>query len=166
MKIVRQDEARLYDDFLPLIAELECGRHYEAGNPQHVAWLRHRVASIHMAGGTAICMYDDDDVPVGFLLLVHDRGLEGVRCFGKVATIAMFGLSAEYRGRGLGPRLLHEAEKQTAENGGECIYVNTYAGNPGAMRFYVKHGFVPVAYHPGENGLDDKGQVYLYKELA
>ena len=120
MKIVRQDEARLYDDFLALIAELECGRHYDAGNPQHVAWLRHRVASLYMAGGTAICMYDDDGAPVGFLLLVHDRGLEGVRCF----------------------------------------------GNAGAMRFYVKHGFVPVAYHPGENGLGDRGQVYLYKELA
>ena len=51
-------------------------------------------------------------------------------------------------------------------NGGECLYVDTCAGNVGAIRYYVKQGFIPVAYHPGENGLDDKGQVYLYKQLA
>ena len=96
----------------------------------------------------------------------EEYGMLKITSDGKVARIAMFGLAAEHRGKGLGPRLLHEAETLTTGNGGECIYVNTYAGNSGAMRFYVRHGFVPVACHPGENGLGDKGQVYLCKPLA
>ena len=166
MKIRYVDQQTFHGDFLPLIAELECGRHYDAANDQHVEWLQRRIRALYLSGGTAMCSYSDEDKPLGFLLLVFDAGLEDVRCFGKKATIAMFGLFPEYRSKGMGASLLREAEAYTRRNGGECVYVDTYASNSGAIRYYVKQGFTPVAYHPGENGLDDKGQVYLYKELT
>jgi len=166
MQIVHQEERRFYRDFVQLAAELECGRHYHPTNVQHVEWLRHRIATLYLAGAHAICLYAEDEEPVGFLLLQHDRGLEGVRCFGKKGTIVMFGLFDGYRSRGLGVQLLLEAERYVKEQGGECLYVDTYAANARAIRFYVRQGFIPVAYHPGENGRGDKGQVYLYKELA
>ena len=87
-------------------------------------------------------------------------------CFGKKATIAMFGLLPEFRSKGIGVTLLRAAEACVMRNGGECLYVDTYASNSGAIRYYTKEGFIPVAYHPGENGLTDKGQVYLFKELT
>jgi ribosomal protein S18 acetylase RimI-like enzyme len=152
-------------DFHPLIVELECGDHYDATNSQHVAWIIRRVGALYAMGGNAISLYSDDGVPMGFLFLVHDCGLENVRCFGKKATIAMFGLFPAYRAKGLGATLLQEAEQYLLRNGAECLYVDTYAENAGAIRYYVREGFVQTAYHPGENGLDDKGQVYLYKEL-
>ena len=43
MEIRYQTEDMFYRDFLPLIAELECGRHYAPANEQHVRWLRQRV---------------------------------------------------------------------------------------------------------------------------
>ena len=92
------EQRQLLEDFLPLIVELECGRHYDGANRQHVEWIPRRLGALYALGGNAICLYSD-------------------------------------------------------------------AGNAGAIRFYVREGFIPVAYHPGENGLDDKGQVYLFKEL-
>jgi GNAT superfamily N-acetyltransferase len=166
MRIRHLDEAAFCGDFLPLIAELECGDHYEPANSQHVDWLRNRVRLLFAAGGTAICLYSDDGEPMGFIFVVHDKGLEGVNCFGKKATAAMFGLFKEYRSQGLGGKLLQEAERHSGGQGAEFLYVETYAGNTDGVRWYLKHGFFPVAYHPGENGLGDKGQVYLRKELA
>lgn len=166
MKIEYLDQHDLYRDFLPLIAELECGLHYDGANDQHVQWLKNRLNIMYASGGKAICLYSEEGEPLGFLLLLFDRGLDGVRCFGKKATIETFGLFAEYRSKGMGKLLLQETEAYVRRNGGECLYVDTYAGNSRAIRYYTKQGFVPVAYHPGENGLDDKGQVYLYKELT
>lgn len=166
MKIIHQEEQLFYDDFFPLIVELECGLHYDPANTQHVAWLRHRIATLYIAGAQAICLYADEGTPLGFIMLLHDRGLEGVCCFGKKGTIVILGLLAEYRSQGLGVQLLLAAEGYLKDRGGECLYVDTYAANTGAIRFYTRQGFIPVAYHPGENGSNDKGQVYLYKPLA
>jgi len=166
MVVKHRDQQQFFADFLPLIAELECGQHYDEYNPQHVDWLKRRVATIYASGGTAICLYSDEGSPLGFLLLMHDPGLDGVRCFGKKATIMMFGLFSQYRSQGKGILLLEEAQRLVVQNGGECIYVDTYAANAGAIRYYSKNGFIPVAYHPGENGRGDHGQVYMYKDLA
>lgn len=165
MQIRYLDKHRFSQDFHPLIVELECGKHYDATNPQHAAWLVQRIDVLYASSGYALCLYSDDGDAVGFLFLLHDRGLDGVRCFGKKGTIAMLGLFSDYRSKGLGALLLRKAESHVARNGGECLYVDTYAGNDGAIRFYRREGFSEVAYHPGENGLDDKGQVYLFKEL-
>jgi len=160
------DEQQFMNDFQTLIIELECGRHYDSNSEQHVQWLKRRVHSFYINCGTAICLYSDAAIPIGFLFLIYDHGLEGVECFGTKASIAMFGLFPEYRSNGLGASLLREAEEYVTRNGGKCLYVDTYAGNAGAIRYYTREGFIPVAYHPGENGMDDKGQVYLFKELC
>ena len=89
-----------------------------------------------------------------------------MRRFGKKGAIVMLGLLAGHRGQGLGVALLREAEPYLKEHGAECLYVDTYAGNAGAIRFYVREGFVPVALHPLENGKGDEGQVYLCKEVG
>ena len=164
MEIRHIAEEHFYQDFLALIIELECGGHYDESNPQHIQWLKNRIQVFYLAKGHAIALYDEV-TPVGFLFLVYDPGLEGVACFGKKATIVMLGLFPAYRSRGYARQLLSEAERYVCTQGCECIYVDTYARNSGAIRFYADNGYFPVAYHPYENGIDDKGQVYLCKEL-
>jgi ribosomal protein S18 acetylase RimI-like enzyme len=165
MQTKYQDIQAFLRDFLALVIELECGRHYDPTNNQHVEWLPRRVGALYALGGKAICLYLDDGSPVGFIFVIHDPGLEQASCFGKKATIAMFGLTPEFRGKGMGSLLLREAENFVRQSGGECLYVDTYADNTDAIRYYAREGFIPIAYHPGENGLEDKGQVYLMKEL-
>ncbi|MBI5094128.1 MAG: GNAT family N-acetyltransferase [Candidatus Hydrogenedentes bacterium] len=165
MEIRYLEQDHFLRDFFPLIVELECGSHYDTANPQHREWISRRVGALYAMSGNAISLYSDEGTPMGFFFLLHDRGLAGVRCFGKKGTIAMFGLFPEFRSQGIGASLLREAETFLLRHGGECLYVDTYANNAGAIRYYTKEGFIPVAYHPGENGLDDKGQVYLYKAL-
>jgi ribosomal protein S18 acetylase RimI-like enzyme len=165
MKIRYLSEKPFYSFFLPLIVEVECGQHYDPANPQHVKWLKQRVHAIYVSCGRTIALFDEN-IPVGFLLLAHDKGLEKTPCFGKKGTIVMFGLFEQYRAQSLGKKLLDAAVEYLKKNGAECLYVDTYANNPGAIRYYVKNGFLPVAYHPSENGLNDKGQVYLCKELT
>ncbi|MBN1649151.1 MAG: GNAT family N-acetyltransferase [Spirochaetales bacterium] len=164
MKIKYQDYERFYKDFYKLIIELECGKHFDRDNPQHEEWLQKRIRYLFVFG-KAICLYNSDETPAGFLFLEFDPGLDDVRCFGKKAVIRMFGLFPEYRSWNIGKQLLDECERYLKDAGCDCLYVDTYARNSGAIRYYVDHGFVPVACHPGENGIDDVGQVYLWKEI-
>ncbi|MDX2110814.1 MAG: GNAT family N-acetyltransferase [Verrucomicrobiota bacterium] len=166
MPITYQAEDVFFQDFLPLIAELVCGVDYAPENQQHATWLRKRIAALFMSGGRALCIYDDEGVPMGFLLLVHDRGPDGVKRFQKKATIALLGFYPAYRGNGQGTALLSEAQRYVKDHGGECIYVSTYSKNARVINFFSKNGFIPAAYHPGENGIADEGQIYLYNEIV
>ena len=53
-----------------------------------------------------------------------------------------------------------------AAAGACCVYVSTYAGDADAVAFYTHIGFKTVAEHPGLNGPDDRGQVFMLKELG
>ena len=164
MEFIFCEEDRFYRDFVNLIAEVECGEHYDCNNKQHVEWLKKRVHSIYLMGGMSLCVYENGN-PLGFLLYQHDLGLEGVCCFGKVARIMMFALADESRGKGLGKQLLAKVCQKVKEAGADCIYTDTYALNSGAINFYLNNGFIQVGVHEGENGIDDAGQLYLYKVL-
>jgi len=164
MTIKYQEYEIFYKDFYELIIELECGSHFDKKENQHEEWLRKRIKYL-FEYGKAICLYSENDQPIGFIFIEYDKGLKNVRCFGKRATIKMFGLFPDQRSNHLGKQLLDECEKYLLSEGCECIYVDTYAKNTGAIRYYTKQGFIPTAYHPGDNGVEDKGQVYLYKYL-
>ena len=45
------------------------------------------------------------------------------------------------------------------------MYTDTYAANDESMMFYIKRKFIPVALLPGLNGINDDGQVLLYKQV-
>lgn len=158
-------EQELYNDFLPLIIDIECGRLYDENNLQHVAWLRKRIYSIFLMGGTALCVYSDDAAPVGFLLYQHDKGLENTSGFGKKAHIIMFEINENFRSQGIGKIMLDKVCEQIMKDGGECLYTDTNVPNKRAIKFYVENDFVPVAVHEGVNGIGDFGQIYLYKIL-
>ena len=164
-KFLNEDD--FYNAFFDEILEVQCGDHYDAGNTQHVEWLRRFIKILYLRGGKALCLFSDADEPVGFIYLLHDKGLENVDCFGKKASIPMFAVKKEYRSKGYGKLLCLESEKYLRDCGAQCLYVDT-PDDPDdrrALTFYVKNGFTPVGFHPCENGKCDMAQVYLFKYL-
>lgn len=161
------DEEIFYNTFLTEIIEVQCGDHYDENNPQHVNYLKNFINAQYLCGGVAICLFLDDNKPVGFIYVIHDKGLENVGCFGKKASIAMLAVKEEYRNNGYGKHLCQVAEKYALDRGAECIYVDTPDDKEDrrALRFYLNYGFTPIACLLGINGINDVGQVYFYKVL-
>lgn len=165
MNIVKCEQEQFYNGFLSLIIFLDCGDKYCEDNKQHVEWMRKRISNSFNDYGNVLAAYSDDGAPIGYIWYKHDTGMEGVGFSGKCAHIKEFGLFEEYRGQGIGTALLNEACRSIKENGGDCLYVDTYLDNKDAISYYVKRDFYPVAQLPGLNGLDDEPQVLLYKVL-
>lgn len=161
------EENDFYNTFLDEIIDVQCGNHYDPNNLQHVEWLKNFIKILYLQGGEALCLYSDKDEPLGFIYLLHDKGLENVACIGKKATIAMFEIKEGYRSKGYGKVLCQKAEKHLRERGAECLYTDTPddPDDRGALTFYVHNGFTPVGFHPCVNGKDDMAQVYLFKYL-
>lgn len=159
------DENEFYSSFLDIIIHCQCGRHYDPNNHQHVSWLKNKIHTVYLMGGKALCAYTDGGIPIGFLFYQHDKGLDGIRCFGKKAQIIMFELYEKYQSKGIGTSMLGKVCEDIKKNGAQCLYTDTYLPNKGAICFYIKNDFIPVAVHQGENGIDDDGQLYLYKVL-
>jgi ribosomal protein S18 acetylase RimI-like enzyme len=165
MKIVECSELEFVNDFFPLIVDLWYADQYDPQNQQHVEWVRKKIHASYELFSTVLGAYTDHDEPIGFLWYQHDTGLENVACSGKDAHIISSGLFSKFKRQGVGTALLDEACKRIKQNGGECVYTDTYAANDNAMVFYIKRSFVPVALLPGLNGSDDEGQVYLCRKL-
>ena len=150
-----------------MIIDLWCGDKFIPNNSQHNEWLCKKIHASFIDFGTALCAYTENDEPIGYILYKHDTGMEGVTFSGKIAHIIQFGLFEQYRNKGIGTKILNEACNNIKNNRGECLYTDTYAGekNNDSMIYYIKRGFIPIAYHLGENGVNDFGQVYFYKIL-
>ncbi len=158
------DEEDFAGEFFAEFADIECGRHYDAANAQHVEWVRKRIA-IYYFRGVRFYAYCAGEQIAGFAAVLIDPGLEGANCFGHVAELLDILVRDEHRGKGYGRALLEHAEAAAADAGAYCLYVETYAGNDDSMTFYINHGFVPVAMHPDVYGPDDQGNVHLRKIL-
>ena len=158
-------ENEFTQEFFADIADLECGRHFDASNPQHVEWVRNRIAIHYRRGGRSYVHFANDASPTGFAVVLIDPGLEGDNCFGHKAELLDVVVREPHRGNGYGRALLDHAESEAYAAGAYCLYVATYAGNDDSMTFYINRGFVPVALHPDVHGPGDDGEVYLRKIL-
>ncbi|MHC4471536.1 MAG: GNAT family N-acetyltransferase [Planctomycetota bacterium] len=163
--IREMSEDEFVREFFEEFAELECGDHYHADDPQHVEWVRRRIAIHCFRGARFFSCEADGGTPAGFGAVLIDPGLEGDNCFGHKAELLDVMVRDEHRGQGHGRALLEHAETLSREAGAYCIYVATYAGSRDAVAFYVHRGYVPVAMHPDVYGPDDDGRIYLRKVL-
>ncbi|KKM98884.1 hypothetical protein LCGC14_1153380 [marine sediment metagenome] len=158
-------EDKFAQEFFADFADLECGRHFDAANPQHVEWVRRRIAIHYFRGGRFYVHFLADGTPTGFAAVLIDPGLEGKNCFGHKAELLDVVVREEHRGNGYGRGLLARVESEARAAGAYCLYVATYAGNDDSMTFYIGRGFVPVAMHPDVHGPGDDGEVHLRKIL-
>lgn len=62
-------------------------------------------------------------------------------CILSRANLDMLFVAASERGKGIGERLLADAEAQMRENGVKEAYLYVALGNGGAIRLYEKHGW-------------------------
>ena len=91
----------------------------------------------------------DDGVAVAYILVVHVFSLEH---FGLTAEIDELFVSPEYRGQGIGQRLMATAEAQARQLGCTNMSLQLALGNEAARQFYLHQGYSPRA----EFGLLDK----------
>ena len=165
MKMIECTEEQFVKDFFPLIIDLWYADKYDPQNKQHVEWVKKKIHVTFEDFSLALCAYTDENEPIGFFWYKHDTGLENVKFSGKAAHIISCGLFEKYQRQGIGTILLDEVCKRVKENGGECLYTDTYTGNDDSMMFNIKREFIPVALLPGLNGINDGGQVFMYREL-
>ncbi len=75
-----------------------------------------------------------------------------------IGHICSIDVKSEYRGRGIGSRLLSSAEKILKKMGAKICYLETYENNATAVKFYLKHGYKSFKtlrnyYGKGKNGI-------------
>ena len=165
MKIIECNENQFVDDFFPLIVDLWYSDKYNPSSNQHVEWVTRKIHATFNDFSVALCAYTDENEPIGFFWYKHDTGLEGVSFTGKDAHIISCGLHEKFQGQGIGTLLLEKICEKIKNDGGECLYTDTYTANDDSMMFYIKHKFIPVALLPGLNGINDDGQIFLYRKL-
>ena len=83
------------------------------------------------------------------------EGAEPVACGGlkrlddRAAEIKRLYVSPEWRGRGLGHRLLDELERVAAEQGYETVRLDTGSQQPEALRLFRSHGYAEIGDYNG-----------------
>ena len=165
MKIIEHAEQQFINDFFDLIVGLWYGDKYDAKNGQHIEHVKRKIHVTFEDFSIALCAYTDENEPIGFFWYKHDTGLENVEFSGKYAHIISCELHEKFQRQGIGTKLLNEMCERIKANGGECLYTDTYTANDDSMIVYIKWGFIPVALLPGLNGINDNGQVFMYKTL-
>lgn len=150
------------EPFMPLLGEIECGRHFSASDPKHVSWLKHKIAS-HVACGVRYfgCRSRTEDI-FGIVGILIERKL----FCAPSAEIVDIGVVEAHRRCGLGTELLMHAVKLAGENGVHNVFVRTYAADTVTIAFYGHNAFYPVAVIPGTNGFADEGDIVMRKRLS
>jgi ribosomal protein S18 acetylase RimI-like enzyme len=151
-------------EFFDLMAEVECGDHFDRSSDSHAGWLDNRITMRFACGARFFARYVDG-APVGFTAITVEPRMDGVPYTGQYSEVVAIGVLAEHRRRGHGSRLLELSERHAREQGAYCLYVATYGGSRDTIRFYEKNGFQLVATLPDVYGPLALGRVYLRKLL-
>lgn len=99
-----------------------------------------------------------------YILMEYDSKIIGYTCYGEIGCtknrydLFWIVVHNDYRGMGLGSRLILETEKKILERGGKKIYVETSSSEPyyPTRQFYIKCGYKQEAefkdfYDDGDN---------------
>jgi len=106
-----------------------------AENRQHI---RETVVR-HIVSNTLLVARDGDIV--GFVMFTMETA--GYRQDTVRGIVENIYVEPEYRGEGLGERLLDEAEAELAQRGAEAVALEVLADNEAARRFYRRQGYEP-----------------------
>jgi len=93
------------------------------------------------APGSVVCVAESDGHLVGFSHLAlaarHELAPEGEQ-----SELVRLYVQEPFTGRGLGSRLLREAESAAAAAGNTVLWLTPWAENARALRFYARHGYL------------------------
>lgn len=110
------------------------------------AWNRRQVSDSLALPNTSAILVDQagklldpvDGIAAGFLMARHAPG---------ESELLLIAVLPEYRGRGLGARLIHALRLQVQEMGSESIFLEMRQNNP-AIHLYKEAGFVQIGERP------------------
>lgn len=162
IKEIFEDE---FNPFYDLMAEVECGNHFNADNPDHIKWLKKRISIYYYRGTRFFAMFDETGIPLGVCGVLIEEGAEGVNCQAQKSELVAIGISKEHRRKGLGSVLLKYAEDFSKNAGVYCMFMSTYAAAYNVIAYYGKNGYTPVATLPDIHGPGNEGMVYMRKIL-
>lgn len=162
IKEIREEQ---FSPFFELMAEVECGKHFDFNNQNHIDWLKKRISIYFFRGTKFFGYFSDDNSPIGFATLLIDEGPKGISCMGQKCELLDIGVIPQYRGKGIGSELLKYVAEYAEKSGVYCMYMSTYAKDYKVIAFYGKNGFVPVAILPDVHGPNDEGIVFMRKIL-
>ncbi len=133
--VIRDYEARDFRDIVEIDAEAFGNR-----NPVYDAY-------IYITFGSDLIVADVGGKVVGYIALMNH---------GKNAKIVSFAVRREFRGRGIGGKLLKAAIERCRQRGKERILLEVRVSNTVAQRLYKKNGFeiidvIPNYYNDGED---------------
>ena len=144
--MIRDYEVKDFKDIVTIDAEAFGNR-----NPVYDAY-------IYITFGSDLIVADIGGRVVGYIALVD---------YGREAKIISFAVKREFRGKGIGTKLLKTAIERCKQRGKERILLEVRVSNTTAQRLYKKNGFkiidvIPNYYNDGEDAylmaLDLKGQ--------
>ena len=148
--------------FAELLAEIEAGDHFDKSNPEHVEWLKQKIAVRYFEGTHFYGLFLEDGTPVALAGLLINESLFGPNS----SELKDIGTYKEFRRQGYASELLKYCEQVSQENNVYCMFMCTYAREYDTIAFYGKNGFVPVAHIPDVHGPDDEGNLYMRKRLV
>lgn len=74
-------------------------------------------------------------------------------------------IDAEFQGKGLGAKFLEKSEQRAKELNLKYLWLGVWEKNPGAIRFYERHGYVQFGSHPVKVGDDMQTDFLMRKEI-
>jgi ribosomal protein S18 acetylase RimI-like enzyme len=97
---------------------------------------------------------------LGYAMPAHATWLADTWATGeRVGEVESLSVLPEYRGQGLGSRLLDELHRGLREQGARDLILGALAGNDDAIRLYERHGYRPTwLYLSRLDGRDDSGR--------
>jgi GNAT superfamily N-acetyltransferase len=84
---------------------------------------------------------EDDGKAIGYLAASPKKFTYRTLSYTELENM---GVTPEYQSKGIGAQLLELYLQWSREGGYEKAYVNTFAKNAGALKFYRKHGFADI----------------------
>jgi len=144
--VIRDYEVKDFRDIVAIDAEAFGNR-----NPVYDAY-------IYITFGSDLIVADIGGRVVGYIAIVD---------YGREAKIISFAVKREFRGKGIGTKLLKAAIERCKRRGKERILLEVRVSNSIAQRLYKKNGFkiidvIPNYYNDGEDAylmaLDLRGQ--------
>ena len=147
--------------FFELLGEIEAGDYFDPQNPEHVDWLKQKIAVRFFEGTHFYGLFQENGTPVAVAGLLINEGLFGPNS----SELKDIGTFKEFRRQGFASELLQYCEQVSRENNVYSMYMFTYAGSYETIAFYGKNGFAPVACIPDKHGPKAEGEICMRKRL-
>ncbi len=133
--VIRDYEAKDFKDIVEIDSEAFSNR-----NPVYDAY-------VYITFGSDLIVADIGGKVVGYIALLD---------YGRDVKIISFAVKREFRGRGVGSKLLKAAIDRCRQRGRERILLEVRVSNEAAQRLYKKNGFeiidvIPNYYTDGED---------------